>query len=160
MKNQNKIMNYKLIFTVEILAFLLVSFMAVAVEGQSGGLFGRNKVYGLSGDVYLFLFVIPLLLLIPVIVRGFDSLLIGTLATGAFVGGILQDFFWFVINPNFGIYKFNSKYATWLAWSDFKFFEIPTFYVIYAILAAIMWFVFIKNSKNVDSFYRYATKKL
>jgi hypothetical protein len=133
--------------------------MAVAVEGPSGGLFGRNKVYGLSGDVYLFLFVIPLFLLISLIVRGFDSLLIGTLTAGAFVGGILQDFFWFVINPNFGIWKFNSEYATWLTWSNFGFFEIPTFYAIYGILAVVMWFAFIKNSKRVDSFYKHTIKK-
>lgn len=152
-------MNYKLIFVLEILAFASISFMAVAVEGPAGGLFGRSKVYGLSADIYLFLFVVPLFLLIPLIIRRFDSLLIGTLGVGAFVGGIIQDFVWFIINPNFGIQKFNSQFATWLAWSDFGFVSVPTFYIVYAFVSMVLWSVFIKNSKKVDGFCRRKVKK-
>src|SRR3989304_6539971 len=99
-------MNYKLIFSIEIFAFLLLSFMAVAVEGPSGGIFGRNLSYGISGDIWLSLSIV-LFILIPIVVRGFKSKLIGTLLVGAFVGLILEDFFWFIINPNFGLNKFS-----------------------------------------------------
>lgn len=147
-------MNYRLIFAVEILAFLFLSFMAASVEGPSGGLFGRSTVYGISADMWLFIFSIPAFLLLPIIVGRFDSKLVGTLVCGAFVGGILQDFFWFVINPNFGLVKFNSAYATWLSWLKIGAFEVPYFYVAYAILAVTSWFVFVKNSRKIDAYFK------
>jgi len=49
-------LNYKLIFFVEILAFVSMSFWAAAIEGPVGGLFGRKSinVFGieLSGDFW------------------------------------------------------------------------------------------------------------
>jgi len=148
-------MNYKLIFSIEIFAFLLLSFMAVAVEGPSGGIFGRNLSYGISGDIWLSLSIV-LFILIPIVVRGFKSKLIGTLLVGAFVGLILEDFFWFIINPNFGLNKFSPEFATWLTWYDFGYFKIPTFYLLYAVIAFIVWLVFIKNSRKIDKWYRLA----
>jgi len=147
-------MNYKLIFAIEIIAFIFLSFMAAAVEGPSGGLFGRKTVYGISGDMWLFVFAIPSFLLIPLVVKGFESKLFGVLLCGLFVGGILQDFFWFVVNPNFGVGNFNSSSATWLAWLKAGSFEIPYFYVICAFLAAVSWFVFIRNSKMIDRYFQ------
>ena len=150
-------MNYKLVFSIEIFAFLLISFMAVAIEGKAGGLFGRNVAYGVSADAWLLL-AIALFISIPITIKGFDSKLIGTLLVGAFVGGILEDFFWFVINPYFGLNRFNPEYATWLSWSDLGF-KIPTFYLVYSVLTAVAWFLFIKNSSKVNHWYKLTFKK-
>lgn len=144
-------MNYKLIFFVEILAFISISFMAVAMEGPEGGIFGKNTIYGLSADFWIFAVMIPLFLLIPIIAHGFESKFFGTLAIGYFVGSTLEDFFWFVVNPNFGITKFNSKYATWLPWIKIGHFEIPSFYISNLFLAILIWFIFIKNANRTNS---------
>ena len=148
-------MNYKLCFFVELLAFLPISCMAVAMEGSMGGLFGRNTFYGLSADIWLFGFSIPLFLILIMIVKGFNSELFGTLLCGDFIGMMLEDFFWFVINPSFGLGKFNSTYATWLLWLKTDYFEIPFLYIICTAIAVISWFIFIKNSKAIDSFLRH-----
>jgi hypothetical protein len=144
-------MNYKLIFLLEILAFISLSFMAVAMEGPEGGLFGKNTIYGLSADFWIFTVAIPLFLLLPIIACGFESKLFGTLAAGYFVGITLEDFFWFIVNPNFGIMKFNSKCATWLQWIRIGFFEVPIFYVSNLLIAILIWFIFIENGNKIDS---------
>lgn len=150
--------NYKLVFVLEILGFIFISLMAVAVEQKSGGLFGRNTAYQVSGDMWLGI-AIFIFLLIPLSVAEFDSKLVGTLFSGVFVGGILEDFFWFLLNPNFGVQKFSPQFATWLKWTDLIFLKIPTFYLIYAVVAAFFWFVFVKNSKIVNSLYFRKIKK-
>ena len=148
-------MNYRLIFLVEILAFISMSFMAVAMEGPTGGLFGKNMIYGISADLWIFSVMVPLFLLIPLIVQGFkDSKLFGTLLVGYLIGTILEDFFWFIINPNFGILKFNSNYATWIVWVNLGLFEIPRFYIINLFFTFFVWFVFIKNERKVNSFVK------
>ena len=39
---------------------------------------------------------------------------------------LMEDFFWFVLNPAFGFRKFNAKHATWhLRW----FWGVPTWYI-------------------------------
>lgn len=147
-------MRNAIIFFVEILAFISISFMAVAMEGSQGGLFFRNTIYGLSADFWIFVIMIPLFLSIPIIVHGFESKFFGVLVIGYFVGIILEDFFWFAINPSFGIAKFNSKYATWLRWFDFGFFELPDSYIYNLFLAIISWFIFVRNSKRVEKCYK------
>ena len=148
--------NYKLIFSVEILAFLSISAWAVAMEGPTGGIFGRQgfNVFGinLSADFWIFFVMVPLFLLLPLIAKGFKSKLFGILAAGAFIGTMLEDFFWFVINPHFGLSKFNSTYATWLSWIRVGALELPYFYPLAIFAAAVIWFVFIKNSEKVDKF--------
>ena len=64
-------MNYKLVFSLEILAFITITFMAVAIEGPQGGLFGRKTFYGLSADAWLFVFTVPLFLLVIFLVHDF-----------------------------------------------------------------------------------------
>jgi hypothetical protein len=132
--------------------------MAVAMEGSQGGLFGKNTIYGLSADFWIFTITIPLFLLIAIIVHGFESKFFGVLLIGYFIGTILEDFFWFVVNPSFGVTKFNSEYATWLKWSDFGFFELPTSYIYNFLLALVCWFVFVRNSKRIDKYYKLLIK--
>jgi len=147
-------LNYKLIFFVEVLAFISISFWAAAMEGPTGGLFGKRgiDVFGvkLSADFWIFCVMAPLFLLLPLLVGGFESKLFGTLAAGAFIGGMLEDFFWFVVNPYYGVAKFNSTYATWLSWIKIGAFEIPNFYPLNIAAAVVVWFVFVKNSAKVD----------
>lgn len=148
-----------IIFIVEILAITSFSFWAVAIEGAKGGELDKLFYNGMSANFLIFCLTLPLFLALPIIAKWFDSKLIGTLLTGVFVGGILEDFTWFVINPAFGIQKFNSTYATWLRWVNLGFFELPDLYIISLFLALLSWFVFIKNSKRIEKFYKTFAKK-
>ena len=43
----------------------------------------------------------------------------------AFIGIIIEDFLWFVLNPAYGFKKFNNRYAPWhVNWK----FKLPTLY--------------------------------
>jgi hypothetical protein len=76
--------------------------------------------------------------------------LFGTLAVGYLIGTVLEDFFWFVINPFYGIQKFNSQNAFWLLnWINIGV-EIPLFYLRYFLGAFFVWFIFVYNSKKVS----------
>lgn len=50
-----------------------------------------------------------------------------------FLTTVLEDFLWFVLNPNFGIRKFNSKFVGWHKWMG----PLPTLYYL-LILGAIV----------------------
>ncbi len=132
------------IFVMELLAFTFIAFYTAAVEGAEGGHFGRKKLFGLSADMWRFLVVVPLFLSIPLIVGNFDLRLVGTILAGAFIGGILQDFVWFVVNHHFSIRDFNPEKVMWMKWFRLGRFAVPQFYITYAALAVLAWFVFFK----------------
>jgi len=143
-------MNYKLIFIIEILAFISISFWAAAMEGPIGGVFGIRTLFGLNADFYIFMVMVPLFLLIPIIIKP-EIKLFGVLTTGYLVGIILEDFFWFVLNPYYGIQKFNSNYAVWLLhWVKIGNIEIPLFYIRYLLGAFLVWFIFVYNSEKIN----------
>ena len=142
-------MNYKVIFIIEILAFLSISFWAAAIEGPVGGIFRIKTLFGLSADFYIFILTIPLFLLIALLIKP-EVKLLGTLATGYLIGIFLEDFFWFLVNPFYGIQRFNSQNAFWLMhWINIGI-EIPLFYVRYILGAFLVWFIFVYNSEKVS----------
>jgi hypothetical protein len=146
-------MNYKLIFLIEILAFISISFWAAAMEGSIGGVFGIRTLFGLNADFYIFFVTIPLFLLMTLIIKP-EIKLFGILATGYLLGVVLEDFFWFVINPYYGIQKFNSQYAFWiLHWINVGV-EIPLFYIRYLLGAFLVWFIFVYKSEKVTKFIK------
>jgi len=142
-------MNYKLIFLLEILAFISISFWAAAMEGETGGIFGIKTLFELSADFYIFNLTIPLFLLMVLLIKP-EVKLFGVLATGYFLGIVLEDFFWFLINPYYGIQNFNSKNAFWiLNWINVGF-EIPLFYIRYLLGAFLTWFIFVYKAKYIE----------
>jgi hypothetical protein len=142
-------MNYKLIFLLEILAFISISFWAAAMEGPVGGIFGIRTLFSFNADFYIFNFTIPLFLLMILVIKP-QIKLFGTLAVGYLIGTVLEDFFWFVINPFYGIQKFNSQNAFWLLnWINIGV-EIPLFYLRYLLGAFFVWFIFVYNSEKVS----------
>lgn len=142
-------MNYKLIFLIEILAFISISFWAAAMEGPIGGIFGTRTLYGFNADFYIFNLTVPLFLLMVLLMKPTVKLF-GTLATGYLLGIILEDFFWFVLNPYYGIQKFNSVNAFWLLnWINLGV-EVPLFYINYALTAFFTWFIFVYKSEMVS----------
>jgi hypothetical protein len=142
-------MNEFIVFVTEIVAFCFLAFAEAEVEGKYGG-GGKNAKFFKFGPItvrryhFYFLYVsIPLFLFLSVIAAGFSWKLVGILASGALIGGIFEDFLWFVVNPNYGIKKFNSKDAYWLRWWKFGKFELPYFYITNPITALVIWLIFV-----------------
>lgn len=138
-------MNELAVLLVEILAFSFLAFAEAEIEGKYGG-GGKNAKLMTFGPIkvrrYHFFFLycaLPLFLLLPLVAGGFSWTLLGVLASGALIGGIFEDFLWFVYNPYYGVKKFNSKDAYWLRWIRFGKIELPYFYILNAVLAAFIW---------------------
>jgi hypothetical protein len=146
---------YLTIFILEILAFLSLSFMEVFIEGPNGGFFLQNglEFFGLRISIWAII-TLPLLLAIPIVAGWFDSKLVGIVLIGYLVGLILEDFFWFVINPYYGIQKFSSQFVAWMYWIRIFSLQVPLFYVTHSLLAIVSWFVFVKNSDKINNLYK------
>jgi len=141
--------NYTLVFLVEIAGLMVLSFMAVAIEGEAGGVFGRSFAYGMSADFWLFLSV-GVMLVLPLMVSGLDVRLLGVLLSGLLIGGVLEDFLWFVVNPAYGVSRFNPGSASWQTWSAVGPLALPTFYFVYIIAAMFVWLVLVRNAETVQ----------
>ncbi|HDH91381.1 MAG TPA: hypothetical protein ENF38_00340 [Candidatus Aenigmarchaeota archaeon] len=145
-------MNLVLILAYELLAFAFISFWEAAIEGKYGGGGKNPKFYRILGfkitkyHFWLWYVSIPLFIMFPSVVAGFTWKLFGALATGAFLGGILEDFLWFVVNPYYGLRRFNSKYVQWLKWVKIGKVEVPRFYFINLLLAILFWLIFVYRS--------------
>lgn len=152
------------IFVSILLAFMAMSAMAVAMEGQTGGVFGERMLFGFSADFWILRVMVPLFLLPVIIVAGLESRIVGTLAIAYVIGSVVEDFFWFVVNPYYGLGKWNSTDATWPNWIKIGPFELPLFYLISFAVTLILWFVFFKNANRVNLFFKkylpWATTKL
>jgi hypothetical protein len=90
---------------------------------------------------HFFLFVVmwPTILLLPLVISGWNTKLFGILVSAYSTGMVIEDFLWFVVNPAVGVRKFNSEYATYYPWTKIGKFSLPTFYFIAAIIAVGSW---------------------
>ena len=105
-------MNYLYVLITELIAFSSLAFAEAEIEGRYGGGGEHAKILR-WGPVrirkyHLFFqgISIPLFLLIVLVAAGIDLGLILILCIGYFLGGLLQDFIWFLINPHYGIKRF------------------------------------------------------
>jgi len=92
---------------------------------------------------WCWLVMLPLLLLMPLAIYGWDKHLFIVLAVSAFIGIVIEDFLWFVFNPKFTVAKWNSEYAKWHWWIKIGKFEIPEFYILLPIVAILIWYIFL-----------------
>lgn len=132
------------------LGFVGLAFLERTVEGEFGGGEGtkgwRMNFFGYRLKEYhfwLWYVVVPIFVFSPLIVTGPDPRVFGTLASAYLLGGILEDFLYFVVNPNFGLKKWNSRHGKWMPWFRVGRFEAPQFYVRNALAAVIVWIFFI-----------------
>ena len=83
------------------------------------------------------------LLLVPLAASGWSTRLFGLLISLGFIGIMLEDFLWFVINPKYSLKKFNSKDAYWYPWIKIGKFEMPVIYAICFLVSLLSWFIFL-----------------
>lgn len=95
--------------------------------------------------VYLFIIMWPMLLLLPMIIYGWNTRLFGVLLSAYFSGLSIEDFFWYVVNPIVKFKEFTPRFAKYYPWIVIGRFKIPAGYVISVLLAVISWLLFWKQ---------------
>lgn len=140
---------YLSIFVTIYLAMVAMAFWEAYAEGRNS--WGKNKLgwkIALPGGFtltayhfWLFFIMWPLVLFVPVIISGFDVKIVGVLISAYFSGIIIEDIFWYVVNP---VVKFRelfsdfSDYYPWIRIGSRKI--IPVGYIINLIIAFLSWY--------------------
>jgi|SRR3989338_6194450 len=130
--------------------FIAIGFWEAYIEGRYGWAqrqVGWNipfKVGFLKRplDAYHFwswMIMIPMFLMLPFVMFGFNLHLFWLVVIGFLLGSVVEDFLWFVVNPDFPFRDFNPKKVWWHYWIGFGKFKVPEIYIIYPILALLIW---------------------
>jgi len=129
---------------------IATSFWEAYVEGNhpwdKGKLGWKIKIgnYTLFTAYHFWLFCVmyPVLLSLPFVFSGFSWEHFGILLSAYTTGIILEDFFWFVVNPAFNLKNWNSKHVKWYPWVKLGTFELPLSYIVAAALSVLSWYFF------------------
>lgn len=139
------------VFAWEMLGFFFLAFLERTVEGEHGGAeatYGwRKRVMGYRLKEYhfwLWYVVVPIFVLSPLFAYGFDTSLFGTVADAYLLGGVLEDFTYFVVNPHYGLKRWNREGAPWMSWVRLGKVEVPAFYLRNAAAAAVVWVLLVR----------------
>ena len=136
--------------------YILLIFISLAfAEGYMEGRYGwakrsygwKIKIFKRELTAYHFwswLIMLPLALMMPLFIYGFDSKLFGILLTGYFLGAVANDFSWYIVNPKVKLKDFNPKFANWYNWWSIFGIKIPDFYIFYPIIALIIWAILVR----------------
>jgi hypothetical protein len=137
-------MNTILIFAWIWAAFIATSFWESSIEGRNAW---AKKQVGWEIKItknlsmtryhfYLFWVMIPLLLTLPLVIYGWNLKLFGILASAYFSGIIIEDFFWYVVNPKVKLKELYTPFSDYYPWIKIgKKKIIPLFYIIGIALA-------------------------
>ncbi|MCB9362344.1 hypothetical protein H6504_02820 [Candidatus Woesearchaeota archaeon] len=90
---------------------------------------------------WLFWVTLPMLLMLPIIVFGFDLHLFGVLCSAYLIGVVIEDFVWFLANPHYGVLRWNSKEVTWYPWVGVGAFQIPLYYILTLAVAVLVYWL-------------------
>ena len=129
-------MNILLIFVWIILGFISMSFWEAYMEwkppwaGNQVGWEKRiTKNFSLTAYHFWIYIMFIFFLTLPFIINGWDLELLGIIISATAIGLIIEDFFWFIINPYYSLKKFNSKDVYWYPWIKLGRFEMPKSYL-------------------------------
>ena len=140
-------MNTLLIFLIIYMAMIATSFWEAYVEGDKPwdkGKLGwkiryKKHVILTAYHFWLFFVMFPLLLSIPFAIIGFSWELFKVIFSAYVSGLMIEDFFWFIVNPKFKFKNWNSKHVYWYPWIKIWNIEFPLYYVLNISLAVIPW---------------------
>ncbi|MEK6840978.1 MAG: hypothetical protein AABW57_00595 [Nanoarchaeota archaeon] len=144
-------MNEILILIYLMLIFISIGFWEAYMEGRNGWAsksvgwrlkFGKRVLT--AYHFWAWIVMIPLFLILPLVISGFNLKIFGILLSGYFLGTVVEDFTWFVVNPKVKIKEFGPKYAKWHNWWNIFGLKIPDFYIIYPLIALIIWIFLVK----------------
>ncbi len=143
-------MNITLIFAWIYLAMIATSFWESRAEGKDSwdkGKIGwkikwKGKAVATEYHFWLFVVAYPMLIFLPLVVSGFSWTLFGVLLSAYFSGLIVEDIFWYIVNPAFKVKDWNPKKVTWFYWIKIGKFGVPINYIVFLLLAIFCWVLF------------------
>lgn len=99
---------------------------------------------------FVFIGMFPLLIIVlPLVIGGWDRHLFLVLVFSYIVGGRLEDFMWFAVNPLYPLSKWNPKETRWYPWMTIGKFSIPVAYVVHGIFAIILFLLILQEWKSL-----------
>lgn len=130
-------------------AMIAMSYWASYSEGVNAwdrGKFGWS-IHLIGGynlpayEFFIFVVMCPLFLSLPLIVKGWSKKLFGVLVSAYFSGMLIEDYLWFVVNPQVNLSQFNSTFASYYPWIKFGGLDImPAGYLACLIVAFVSWY--------------------
>ncbi len=140
-------MSIILVFAIIYAAMVAMSFWEAYVEKRSAwdkdkaGWKIRIGKYALSAyHFYIFWVMWPLLLILPLVICGFDKRLFGVLISAYFSGMIIEDFMWYVVNPAVKLKEFYTEFSDYYPWLKIRNKKIiPLGYIIAAAISVASW---------------------
>ncbi|HLD25118.1 MAG TPA: hypothetical protein VJB96_04350 [Patescibacteria group bacterium] len=89
--------------------------------------------------VFAFLLFFPLVFIVlPLVVAGWDRHVFLVLLFSTIIGGRVEDFTWFVVNPLHPLSKWNPRETRWYPWMKIGAINLPVSYVGNGIVAIIL----------------------
>jgi hypothetical protein len=140
-------MNEILIMLWVLFGFIAMSFWESSAEGRKA--WDKGKVgwklkigkYVLTTRYHLWVNVmIIMFIFLPLIVYGWNKRLFGILLSSYFLGFVLEDFFWYVLNPVVKLRELNTSFANYYPRIKIGKIKVPLFYFIGLILAVASWY--------------------
>ena len=141
-------MHVVLIFIWIYLAMAAMALWESHIEGRKawgkGKLGWKIKILGFTLHAYhfyLFGIMAPLFLTLPFIIYGWNLRLFGIIVSAYFSGLIVEDFFWYILNPVVKLKEFFSSFSDYYPWIKIRGKKIvPIFYIIDLLIAAASWY--------------------
>ena len=140
-------MNTSAIFIVVYLAMIANSFWEAYAEGRNTWELGKvgwkvkvGKFWFTGYHFFLFWVMWPLLLSLPLIIYGWNVKLFGILISAYFSGLVIQDVFWYIVNPVVKLSEFGSRFSNHYPWIGLKKLKIPVHYLAFILIALASWY--------------------
>jgi len=135
------------IFIWVILAFIVMAFLEKTIEDPNawakkscGWKYKISKRMSITEYHFFFWIFLAMLFLLPIFINEFSWSLFGFLLSACMIGLIVEDFAYFIVNPYFGLKKFNPKDACWYPWLKIGKLEIPISYITWIVIAVLSWY--------------------
>jgi len=137
-----------LIFIWIFAAMIAMSFWESYAEGRNSWAKEKAgfkfKLWGYEHTGYhffLFSVMCPLFLTLPFIIFGWNTRYFGIVASAYALGLAIEDFFWYIVNPEVRFKELYTEFSDYYPWIRVKGKKIiPVGYVISLIVAVLFWY--------------------
>ncbi len=137
------------IFIIVYIAMVATSFWEAYTEGRNAwdkGKFGWKikigKKYVLTAyHFWTFWIMFPALLSLSILTKGWDIRLFGVLISAYSSGLVIEDFFWYVVNPKVKFKELWSPFSDYYPWVKILGIKIiPVGYITGTLIAVLSWY--------------------
>ena len=140
-------MKILIIFAWIYLAMIALAFSESYVEGRNAWDKGKvgwkikiRKFKLTSYHFFMFVIMLPMLLFLPLVVYGWNTRLFGILISAYLSGLVIEDFFWYIVNPVVKFRELYSDFSDYYPWVKIQNRKIIPFgYIIWIVLAILSW---------------------